>query len=171
MDKSQRRYSAAYKAKLTARMKGPDPVSPRTLAAETGVGQSTLYRWLDRAKERPLTEESREPGEPLPRGNWTLSEKLRVLQAAQALSGVELGAYLRREGVHPEELRAWQLALEGSDRVDRAANRQIKALERELRRKEMALAEAAALLILKKKAQALGLIPDEDEDTDEPSAS
>ncbi len=85
------------------------------------------------------------------------------------------GAFLRR-GVHEAELEQWraavldagQAALEGGG--SRAATRgvegkRIKELERELRRKDKALAEAAALLVLQKKVREIW--GDGDDDTDE----
>jgi hypothetical protein len=98
-----------------------------------------------------------------------------VLEAA-AVPAAELGELLRRKGVHEAQLAEWRIqvtqgavaALQGPSRRNRkAANleaRRIRDLERELARKEKALAEAAALLILKKKAQAIW--GDEDDDTE-----
>ncbi len=101
---------------------------------------------------------------------WTGAEKLRVLATAQGLSEHELGAFLRREGLHEAELLARRVAAEaalgeGGPRTPRLAEqRRIHELERELRRKDAALAETAALLVLKKKAQAIW--GDEDAPTD-----
>lgn len=99
---------------------------------------------------------------------WTVKEKLRVVVAAEGLEGAELGELLRREGLHEAQLKAWRDAAAGALTSAEAAPsgaltaRQrkrlaaVKELERELRRKEKALAEAAALLMLEKKLQALG---------------
>jgi transposase len=104
------------------------------------------------------------------------AEKMRIVMAAAALPADELGAFLRREGVHEAELEQWraavldagQAALEGG--ASRGATRsldgkRIKELERELRRKDKALAEAAALLVLQKKVREIW--GDGDDDTDE----
>lgn len=75
---------------------------------------------------------------------------------------------LEREGVKLAELEEWRLALDGRETASMSMTRRIRNLERELARKEKALAEAAALLILKKKVDAL--FPDgEDGDSDEES--
>jgi transposase-like protein len=102
---------------------------------------------------------------------WTFEEKLRVVSAAATMSEAELGAFLRREGLHEAQLAEWrglvQAALDTPKKPSRrgasAEAKKIKALEKELRRKEKALAEVAALLALKKKADALW--GDEDEST------
>ena len=82
---------------------------------------------------------------------------------ATRLSDEELGAFLRKEGIHESHLETWRQsmleALRASPKASKGTKRgnveakRIKALERELRRKEKALAETAALLVLKKKAQ------------------
>jgi len=88
-----------------------------------------------------------------------------VLETA-ALSEAELAEYCRRRGLYPEQIRAWRLACEQANDWDRAQQRRLKEsqqadqkrlreLERELQRKEKALAEAAALLVLRKKAEAI----------------
>jgi hypothetical protein len=85
------------------------------------------------------------------------------------LSGDELGAYLRREGLHEADLAEWRrtaLAALGAPTKPQAGSneaRRVRELERQLQRKDKALAETAALLVLKKKAQELW--GDEDDDT------
>ena len=92
-------------------------------------------------------------------------------------SAYDLGALLRREGVHDAELEAWRAAvktaavaaLNGTTSnvapARSAERKRIHELERELRRKDKALAEAAALLVLEKKLQALWGDGDDDTDT------
>lgn len=83
-----------------------------------------------------------------------------------SLSEEELGQYCRKKGLYPEQIKKWRAACESANDWDRtqakimkeqvkASNQKNKELERELRRKEKALAEAAALLVLKKKVQNL----------------
>lgn len=86
---------------------------------------------------------------------------------ASRLAGTELGAFLRREGLHEATLREWKssvLEALGPQKVSRADAKRIRELEKQLRRKDRALAETAALLVLQKKAQELW--GDEDDDTD-----
>jgi transposase-like protein len=103
--------------------------------------------------------------------DWTAEEKLAVVIEAAALSDEELGGFLRRRGIHEAQLKEWrQMVLSGLEKPPSrfsktfsAEARRIRELERELARKEKALAEAAALLVLKKKAQTIW--GDEDEST------
>lgn len=101
--------------------------------------------------------------------DWSPEEKLRVVVKASILSDEQLGEFLRREGIHEAQLRQWKAAmLEALQKPVRrskktAEGKRIRKLEAELRRKEKALAEAAALLVLKKKAQEIW--GDEGDDT------
>jgi hypothetical protein len=96
---------------------------------------------------------------------WSIDEKVRVLAQASKLTGAELTAFLEKEGLLLAELEQWRLALDEEGRASIATTKRIRRLERELARKEKALAEAAALLVLKKKLDHLQ--EDEDDDTDE----
>lgn len=159
-------YSAAFKARVVRRMVGPQAVSANRLSSEVGVSQVSLSRWLSEAR-------SVEGMPKRDRKKWTGAEKLRVVMAADGLSDTDLGALLRREGVHTAQLSEWRAAAEVAlgpparvGRTEEAAR--IQELERELRRKDRALAETAALLVLKKKVQAIW--GDADDSTDPRSA-
>ncbi len=147
-------YSPAFKSRMLRRLMGPSAVSANALAREVGVHQPLLSRWLRESRNVEAMASSKKP-------KWTGAEKLRVVIAARGLSETELGALLRREGVHEAELTAWQAAAEAAlndagRRAARSADAQrIHELERELRRKDAALAETAALLVLNKKVQAI----------------
>ena len=95
---------------------------------------------------------------------WTVEEKVRVLAEAAKLDGEELTAYLEGEGLKLAEYEQWRIALDEGGRASASTNKRIRQLERELVRKEKALAEAAALLVLKKKVETL-YGEDEDDDT------
>jgi transposase-like protein len=162
------RYSEAFKTKMVQKMLAGR--SANSIAQEVGVNQPTLSKWLRDARtiadvskreRRPEAgkEASRRPED------WSAEEKLEVVLQARGLGEQELGELLRRRGLHEEQLQRWKEAVESgaleSLRGGRKGSaksvetKRIKELERELRRKEKALAEAAALLVLRKKAQAL----------------
>ena len=137
-------------------------MSALQLSRETGVRQQNLSRWLEQARSLPLVaSENRRVRE------WTVEQKARVLTEASNLSGEQLRAYLEREGVRLVDFERWRIALEEDGRESAATTKRIRNLERELARKEKALAEAAALLVLKKTVA--NLHHDEDDDTDEPN--
>jgi transposase len=154
-------FSPAFKTKVVTRLIGKDAISARQLGHEIGVPQTTLSRWLEEARSLP-----RVP--PLKKSNaWTVEEKIKILAGAATLTGEQLSAFLEQHGVRLAEFEQWRLALDEEGRSSKAVTNRIRGLERELARKEKALAEAAALLILKKRLQsAFGV---EDDDTDEGS--
>jgi transposase len=152
-------FSLPFKQKMVVRLTGKDAVSARQLAVETGLRQQTLSRWLQEASSLPVMPAKR------PKREWSIEEKIRILAKASALSGAELTDFLQREGVLQAEYEQWRLALGEEGRASLATVKRIRTLERELARKEKALAEAAALLVLKKKLRALG--EDEGDGTDE----
>lgn len=160
-------YSENFRSRMVARMFGPEAISASRLAEEVGVCQSTLSRWRREAAGNfgsMSKKKSRRPQE------WSSEEKLAAVMEASGLGPDELGAWLRRKGLKEEHLRQWrQVSLEAlsTPRPRRRGKspevRKIQALEKELNRKEKALAEAAALLVLKKKVDAIW--GDEDDDT------
>jgi transposase-like protein len=107
-------------------------------------------------KHKKPTQEARSPRE------WTTEEKLKAVVTAAELSGEEFGAFLRREGLHEAQLQEWRDALQAAldpgkrKKGKRASSeaKRVKQLEKELRRKDKALAEVTALLVLQKKMQA-----------------
>lgn len=107
------------------------------------------------------------PGDGKQADQWSSQDKFRVVLESASLNAAELAEYCRRKGLYVEQIKAWREACEQANRppqpsqarrereADKAAQQRIKQLERELRRKEAALAETAALLVLRKKAEAL----------------
>lgn len=166
-----REYSENFKRKMVQRMTGPYARSAKSLARETGVAQATLSRWLIQARKiGAMPKKDREvPESDVRRKERSAEEKMRLVVEARGLSEDELGAFLRREGLHEADLEQWRDAMlcglkpaPGKSARSPEARR-MRELEKELRRKDKALAEAAALLVLQKKVQALW--GDEDDDT------
>ena len=91
--------------RMVGRMIGPSAISANALAHEVGVPQTVLSRWLREARSVDGMSASKKK-------QWTGAERLRVVLAAQGLSENDLGALLRREGVHSAELAAWQAPAE-----------------------------------------------------------
>ena len=92
--------------------------------------------------------------------DWSLADRLQILMESHGLDEDALNAFCREKGIFRHHLEQWQAAFTAGGAADnRAQLRELKdtnnALKRELNRKEKALAEAAALLVLQKKYQAL----------------
>lgn len=147
------RYSEEFKEEMVRKMTGPGAMSALRLSKECGVGQPTLSSWLRQAKLRAVKKSGKQSK------RWTAAEKLRVVMAAAAASGSGLGELLRKEGLHQADLERFQKELSEppaapQTKRDPADKKRIKQLEREVRRKDKALAEATALVVLSKKLNA-----------------
>ena len=104
---------------------------------------------------------------------WTATARFEAVLATAALDETGKSAWCREHGVYPQTLEQWRqsatqalaepVETRASPRETRADRQRIKELERELRRKDKALAETAALLVLSKKLEAI-FPRDKDED-------
>lgn len=170
-----RGYSQTVKNAMIRKLSMPGGMSANALARESGISQATLSQWLlDAAKLDAMKRTTRKhdaPDRPATPEDRTADERLQLVMEAARLSDEELGAFLREHGLHEAQLQEWrQAALDAlaprrshQTPETRQLKQRLAATERELRRKEKALAEAAALLVLKKKVQ--DLWGDEDDDT------
>ena len=159
-----RRYSEAVKADVRRRMSPPHRQSVAQISAELGIHVITLYKWR---KAWRLQGEVVPASQKDPEG-WGSGDKFTVVMETAGLNSTELGAYCRERGLFPEQVDRWRQAAEDAnaqplltmaDQKDlqkrhQEDQREIKRLQQELRRKDKALAEAAALLIASKKIQA-----------------
>ena len=169
-------YSTAFKAKMVQKLADPRGPTAGQLAQEVGVHQTTLSRWLreaGRVADRDVLILSSHPRRAMTAKrpqDWSAQDKLNLVIEAAAVPDEELGAFLRRKGLHEAQFTQWREAvLAGLEkRPARSSNkptpeaRRVRELERELARKDKALAEAAALLVLKKKVQAIWGDADDD---------
>lgn len=155
-----RTYSDKFKAQIVAQILPPHNRSIPELVKETGIPKDTLYTW--RSKHRGMQEAATPQGKEA--DGFTSAEKFQWVVESAALNEQELGEFCRRRGFFPEQLAAWrEVCLTANDyrprREEQAERRELvkqnKQLQSELRRKEKALAEAATLLVLQKKVQAL----------------
>ena len=157
-----RTYTAEYKASIIEKLLPPHNADVAQLSREMGIPKDTLYSWRCRAREAQGLSRVSEPGRAAER--WSSEAKFTVVIETAALNEAEPGEYCRKRGLYPEQIRAWRQACEQANpgvgrpplsETARADRQRIRELERELRRKEQALAETAALLVLRKKARAI----------------
>ena len=159
-----RRYSEAVKADVRRRMSPHMRQSVAQISAELGIHVVTLYNWR---KAWRLQGEVVPASEKDPEG-WGATDKFTVVLETAGLNATELSAYCRERGLFPEQVERWRQASQDAnekpvltlkeqkelERLRAQDQKEIKRLKQELRRKEKALAEAAALLIASKKIQA-----------------
>lgn len=152
------KYSKRFKESVLRKVLPPENRSVPEVAKEMGLSDQTIYNWkkLLEKGDPSLNEES----SPSSIGRI---EKFNLLLEGKAVSDDESGKWLREKGLHSEHLNLWEQELKDilkdKDTELRQENSRLKKdkkeLEKELRRKDKALAEMAALLILKKKANAI----------------
>ena len=155
-------YAHERREAIPKKMLPPTNKTIKELAEEEGISEATLYNWRKaaRAEGRLLPD-----GDTTPAG-WSAADKFAAVVETAALNEAERSAYCRERGLYPEQVQQWREACEQANDWDRAQGQRLKAtrradqerikeLERELRHKERALAETAALLVLRKKAQAI----------------
>jgi transposase-like protein len=159
-----RRYSEAVKVDVRRRMSPPQRQSVARISEELGIHVITLYKWR---KAWRLQGEVVPASEKDPEG-WGATDKFTVVLETAGLNATELSAYCRERGLFPEQVERWRQASQDAndkpvltlkeqkdlEKLRAQDQREIKRLKQELRRKEKALAEAAALLMAAKKIQA-----------------
>ena len=155
-------YSPERKAAVLKRMLPPNNMAIRQLSQEEGISEATLHNWRVEARGKGQLMPNADAG---PEG-WSSRDKFSAVLETAALNETDLAEYCRKRGLYPAQIATWRLACEqandwdraSSARLDRATKeekKRVKDLERELARKDRALAETAALLVLRKKAAAI----------------
>lgn len=155
-------YPIERKEAVLKKMLPPNNRSIAELSKEEGISDATLYNWRNTARKQgrlmPDSDSS-------PKG-WTSQDKFAAVMETVAMNEAEVAAYCRQKGIFAEQLIQWRAACEQANNWSEASERELKLatkadrkkvvkLEKELARKEKALAEAAALLVLRKKYNAL----------------
>ena len=144
------RYGQKFMDRAVARLLPPESAALEVVAREVGIGAGTLQRWREKAQSMPA------------RGRaWTAAARLEAVIVVAALDEAGKSAWCREHGVFLAELDQWRASattalaepeeLRASPQATRQDRKRIKELERELLRKDRALAETAALLVLSKK--------------------
>jgi transposase-like protein len=132
--------------------------SLRQVATEFDCAVGTVFKW-----KRELEKKGILMTEKPTVTDWTTEQKFGFVLESANLNELELGEYCREKGVYPEQLKAWRRnCIQSNAEKDqestgesRSDKKKIKSLEKELARKEKALAETAALLVLREKCNAL----------------
>jgi transposase-like protein len=156
-----KRYSAERKAAILKQLFPPFNRPVAEVARQENISDVTLYTWRNQVRDRGQIV----PGSQSSPEQWSAEARVAVVAETLTLPEVELSEYCRKKGLFPEQVKAWREACLNGQRpsakgssADREEHRRdkkkIRALEKELHRKEKALAEAAALLVLRKKLTA-----------------
>jgi transposase len=148
------RFGQAFMDRAVAKLLPPQSASLREVSQEFGVKEDTLDRWRSKALSKPALGRA-----------WTAAARLDAVLTTAVMDEAGKAAWCREHGVYAQELLAWKQAAtqalaepeeaRASPQATQQDRRRIKELERELRRKDRALAETAALLVLSKKVDSI----------------
>lgn len=157
-----KRYTAEMKKAILNRMMPPNNESVSQLSKELGITEPTLYKWRKEARiaGNPT------PGDGQSSEQWSSEDKFLVVMETYTMNQADLAEYCRKKGLYKEQIEAWRDSCLSANGRESGQTKQLnqelkeekkraKTLEKDLRKKEKALAEAAALLLLRKKAQAI----------------
>lgn len=144
------RYSQAFKNRAVAKLLPPESSSPEVVARESGIGVGTLLRWQRAALTAPTRASA-----------LTAAARFDAVINTAGMDESSKHAWCREHGVYPGELAQWRTSAAGaladpepmraSAQQTRQDKKRIKELERDVHRKNAALAETTALLVLAKK--------------------
>ena len=162
-----RNYSEEFKSTMVAKLAIPYGISVVELSQEVGIPHQTLSRWVkEYANFRGNGGGKMKSKRP---EDWTAEEKLKAIVEYENLDEEQRGKYLREKGLHSVHLERWQQEFveayayrKKKTRGGDPRQKRIKELEDDLSKKNRALAETAALLVLKKKAQAIWGDPEDE---------
>ena len=138
------------------------------IANEFGVGKSTIGKWLREYKQNGsinLNSKEKRPKD------WTAEERMSALLKTGSMSSEDRTAWCRKKGIFTHNLDQWKKdavsamtpkSTKAQTEKERKYKKEIAVLKKDLSRKEKALAETAALLVLKKKVQEIWGEPEDD---------
>ena len=152
------RHSSGFKEAILQKL-SQSQLSKRQFAEQEGIKLSTLYSW-----QKQFNTSGFSVSKVSSSNKWSNEEKFAVVLETSVLSEADFNEYCRVKGLYPEQVKQWKQACIAGNTAQSAKRKatpeqktdkkRIKELERELRRKEKALAESAALLVLGKKFDA-----------------
>ena len=164
------RISVERKEAILKKLLPPYSMSVKEVSEEEGISTATLYH---------CRQQLRRSGAAVPNSNtsseqWSAQTKLAIVAETYSMTESELSQYCREKGLFPEQIQSWRSecmqGFKSSKEQEAEAKKQAKAdkleikeLKKDLRLKEKALAETAALLVLRKKLRAFyGEEPEDD---------
>ncbi len=156
-------YPAERREAVLKKLLPRNNISIAKLSKEEGISDATLYLWRKKArKEGRLMPDADNSSA----SNWSSRDKFAAVMETAAMSQADVAEYCREKGLFPEQLVQWRKACEQANEWDQVSEKKLKEatqserkkntkLKKDLDRKNKALAEAAALLVLRKKYNAL----------------
>ena len=152
-------YNKDFKDKLIKLMLPPENRSVKELVDEYSIHEQTLYKWRKEAKSKGVVYQDNGTS----RQKYSKEMQFQIIIETSLLNNNNLSEYCRRKGIYAEEIEAWKKTFVTGETNEQSwvkaelkeSQAELKRTKKELERKEKALAEAAALLVLRKKMRAI----------------
>ena len=158
------KFSQFFKLNVVGKaINGDKEITIEDIAKEYGIAHSTVGRWIRESRHiklgNPMTNQEKRPQD------WNEVEKLQAIIDGSALDDEGVNNYCRQKGVYAYHIKQWKqdfiASPKGTNQQEtkhqlKALKEENRQLKQELNRKEKALAETAALLVLKKKSNRVG---------------
>ena len=168
MPKDRKSYNREYKIDVVRKWMESNKTA-KEVAMEEGISIVSINRWKKEYKDVIGKSSVKPEG----RKVWTSTDKFNIVVESLMMNELELGEYCRENGLYREQILEWKESCMGANEKKvvkddglaaqlKAEQKAKKELEKDLRKKEKALAEVAALLVLSKKANAIWGEPEED---------
>lgn len=163
------KFTEAFKIQAVQKaLNRPDNSNIKDVADSLGVGLSTLTRWSRQAKNHEFemasgAEVKMMSNEKRPQ-DWTLKERFEIIIQCAGLDEQVINELCRESGIYPHHIQQWKTDFVNGKKLSsvtptsgevKELKIENKALKKELNRKDKALAETAALLVLQKKVNAI----------------
>lgn len=162
-------YTRRVKEAAINMMLPPSNQSLAQISERTQIPESTLKKWREEIRQSGRAAPSAETAAE----EWSSRDKFLIVVETLTKSETELAEFCRKKGLYPEQVKEWQevcIAANGGNSAtlaemskhEKEIERELRLVRKELQRKESALAETAALLVLRKKAAAIWGTEDEE---------
>lgn len=166
-----KQYTIEFKNSVLKRLEPPSNETIPKISEELNISRSTIYQWVKNHNKKKSLDTL--PGNNNPFIKWSSEDKFHVVLETAPLTEEELSSYCRSKGLYVDDVKNWRdqclkansTVLKDPQKIEdelKEEKQKTKALEKDLRIKEKALAETAALLVLRKKAQAIWGDPEDE---------
>jgi len=164
-------YTRRIKETAIRMMLPPENTPLKKIGETLGIPEGTLKKWKQELRVNGHTLTESDPKS----DKWSSQDKFLIVTETMKLNEAELSEYCRKNGLYEAQVKLWQENCMNANgnipgqiaelmHQDKVTQRELRRLKKELQRKESALAETAALLVLRKKAEAIWGSSDDEED-------
>jgi len=159
-------YSEEFKQAAVQKLLSPESLGLSATARKIGIANSTLFGWKQKYSKSDSMKKNKNIKQ------WNSEQKLEAIIKTALMTENELGEYLRMNGLHTDDLNRFKeealagFSSKGRPQLDPEVvnlRKNNKTLEKEIKRKDKALAELSARVILLKKSQEIWGDSEDDE--------